>query len=88
MNEDDFEIVRGEWRPCWGGEGLEYEATALSKKTKLLRRIIARATAHVSLSTLADLNQAYGPTARKEIEDSVANACKQLALKFPAIPAI
>ena len=78
MNANDFDI-EGSWRI--DEEGAQtYEAVAKTRKSK---RVIARATAHVSLDTGDALDRAYGALGRKAIEDSTNDTCMQLALKFP-----
>lgn len=77
MNANDFGI-HGTWQSVQDGQ--EYEAVA---KTKESGRIIARATAHLSLDTADALDQAYGSTGRAAIESAVNDTCGQLALGFP-----
>jgi hypothetical protein len=77
MNEIDFEIW-GAWRSVVDGQ--EYEAVA---KTKRSKRVIARATGHLSLDTEDALDRTFGEAGRAAVEASINDACKQLALRFP-----
>ncbi len=77
MDRNNYNMESG-WRPT--EEGQMFEAVARTNDSK---RVIARATANLSVTVGVAFRDLYGPEGIAEVERSIRNVCEQLADGFP-----
>jgi hypothetical protein len=78
MQADKFNIT-GSWQPTAGGHVYE----AIARTANDATRVIAVARGQMSLDVAHDLEHYVGAAGKEAVEQSVREACRQMALASP-----